>query len=53
MRPKLVVLAVLALVTVACADAPTRARSAPSGSGIVHPTGVDQVVLRVTLEGGS
>jgi hypothetical protein len=52
MRPKLVVLAVLALVTVACADAPTGARSNPSGSGIVHPTGADQVVLRVALEGG-
>ena len=39
MRPKLVVLAVLTLVTVACADAPTGARSDPSGSGIVHPTG--------------
>jgi hypothetical protein len=52
MRPKLVVLAVLALVTVACADAPPGARSNPSGSGIVHPTGADQVVLRVALEGG-
>jgi hypothetical protein len=52
MRPKLVVLAVLALVTVACADAPTGARSEPSGSGIVRPTGADQVVLRVALEGG-
>jgi hypothetical protein len=52
MRPKLVVLAVLALVTVACAHAPTGARSEPSGSGIVRPTGADQVVLRVALEGG-
>ena len=52
MRPKLVILAVLALVTVACADAPTGARSEPSPSGIVHPTGPDQVVLRVSLEGG-
>jgi len=52
MRPKLVVLGVLALVTVACADPPTGARSEPSGSGTVHPTGADQVVLRVSLEGG-
>jgi len=52
MRPKLVALAVLAFVTVACADAPTGARSDPSGSGIVHPGGADQVVLRVALEGG-
>jgi len=52
MRAKLVVLAVLALVTVACADAPTGARSDPSDSGIVHPSGADQVVLRVALEGG-
>jgi hypothetical protein len=52
MRPTLVILAVLALVTVACADAPTGARSEPSPSGIVHPTGPDQVVLRVSLEGG-
>ena len=52
MRPKLVVIAVLAFVTVACGDAPTGARSDPSGSGIVHPSGADQVVLRVALEGG-
>lgn len=52
MRPKFVVLAVLALVAVACADAPTGARSDPSGSGIVHPTGSGEVILRVTLEGG-
>ena len=52
MRPKLVIFAVLALVTVACADAPTGARSDRSGSGIVHPTGADQLVLRVALEGG-
>ena len=52
MRAKLVVLAVLALVTAACADAPTGARSDPSDSGIVHPSGADQVVLRVALEGG-
>jgi hypothetical protein len=52
MRPKLVILAVLALVTVACADAPTGARSEPSPSGIVHPTGPDEVVLRMSLEGG-
>jgi hypothetical protein len=52
MRPTLVILAVLALVTVACADAPTGARSEPSPSGIVHPTGPDEVVLRMSLEGG-
>src|SRR4029077_16656116 len=52
MRPKLVVLAALAVVTVACADAPAGARSDPSGSGHVPPSGADPGVLRVALDGG-
>jgi hypothetical protein len=52
MRPKIVVLTVLAVVTVACADAPTGARSAPSGSVIAHPIGADQMILRLQLDGG-
>ena len=50
MRPKIVVAGVLALVTVACADAQT-GRGSPAPA-IVHPTGPDQVVLRVDLVGG-
>lgn len=52
MRPKIVVVTLLAVATVACADSPTGARSASSGSAIAHPTGADQMVLRVQLDGG-
>jgi hypothetical protein len=53
MRPKIVVvLALLASVAAACAETPTGAGSSPSGSAIAHPTGADQLVLRVELVGG-
>jgi len=53
MRLKIIVaLALLAFVTVACAQTPTGAGSSPSGPAIAHPTGADQLILRVELVGG-
>ena len=53
MRPKIVVvLTLLAFVAVACAQTPTDAGSSPSEPAIAHPTGADQLILRVELVGG-
>ena len=52
MRPRFVVAAVFAFVSVACAHTPSGPLSSPITPAIVHPSGPDQVVLRVELVGG-